>query len=151
MCMTGMAAANNPTSSMMTYPDRRSASTSVPYSNTTRTANAMFEGRALKHCVGRSRGVAVRDAGARRTAIGVRHHAARRVVSGSHARHAHEGGTLRRDRQVHRRLLLRLDTLGARRARGLHLHPLGARTVESTTGPAPVVQQPEHGKARRTG
>src|SRR5216684_1628357 len=30
---------------------------------------------------------------------------------------------------------------------GLHLHPLGARTVESTTGPAPVVQQPER---RRT-
>jgi hypothetical protein len=51
---------------------------------------------------------------ARRTEIGVRHHAARRVVPGSHARHAHEGGTLRRDRQVHRRLLLRLDTLGAR-------------------------------------
>ncbi len=43
---------------------------------------------------------------------------------------------------VHRRLLLRLDTLGARRARGLHLHPLGARTVESATGPVPVVQQP---------
>src|SRR5690348_12480098 len=100
-----------------------------------------IEGRVLKHCVGRSRGVAVRDAGARRTAIGVRHHAARRVVRGGHAGHAHEGGTLRRDRQVHRRLLLRLDTLGARRARGLHLHPLGARTVESATGPATVVQQ----------
>ena len=66
------------------------------------------------------------------------------------ARHPHEGGTLQRDRQVHRRLLLRLDTLSARRARGLHLHPLGARTVESATGPAPVVQQPEHRKARRT-
>ena len=99
-----------------------------------------IEGRALKHCVGRSRGVAVRDAGARRTAIGVRHHAAGRVVRGRHARHPHEGGTLWRDRQVHRRLLLCLDTLGARRARGLHLHPLGAGTVESTTGPAPVVQ-----------
>src|SRR5262249_50785947 len=47
MCMTGMAAANNPTSSMMTYPERRSLSTSVPYSNTTRTANAMFEGSAF--------------------------------------------------------------------------------------------------------
>jgi hypothetical protein len=35
---------------------------------------------------------------------------------------------------------------GARRARGLHLHPLGARTVESATGPATVVLQPEHGK-----
>jgi hypothetical protein len=51
-----------------------------------------IEGRALKHCVGRSRAVAVRDAGARRTAIGVRHHAARRVVRGRHARHPHEGG-----------------------------------------------------------
>jgi hypothetical protein len=38
-----------------------------------------------------------------------------------------------------RRLFLRLDTLGARRARGLHLHPLGARTVGSAMGPAPVV------------
>ena len=63
-------------------------------------------------------------------------HAARRVVRGSHARHAHEGGTLRRDRQVHRRLLFRLDTLGARRARGRHFHPLGARPVESATGTA---------------
>src|SRR5467141_3887664 len=70
---------------------------------------------------------------------GVRHHAARRVVRGRHARHPHEGGALRRDREVRRRLLLRLDTLGARRARGLHLHPLGARTVESATGPAEVV------------
>src|SRR5437762_14068624 len=95
-----------------------------------------IEGRTLKHCVGRSRGVAVRDAGARRTAIWARHHAARRVVRGSHARHAHEGGTLRRDRQVLRRLLFRLDTLGARRARGPHFHPLGARTVESATGTA---------------
>jgi hypothetical protein len=34
-------------------------------------------------------------------------------------------------------------TLGARRARGLHLHPLGGRTVESATGPATVVQPPE--------
>src|SRR5207237_3336071 len=66
-------------------------------------------------------------------------HAARRVVRGRHARHPHEGGTLRRDRQVHRRLLLRLDTLGARRARGRHLRPLGAWTVESATGPAEVV------------
>src|SRR5260221_949649 len=94
-----------------------------------------IEGRALKHCVGRSRGVAVRDAGARRTAIGARHHAARRVARGSHARHAHEGGTLRRDRQVHRRLLLRLDTLGARRALGLSLPPLGPPALEPATGP----------------
>src|ERR1017187_5287985 len=55
------------------------------------------------------------------------------------ARHPHEGGTLRRDRQIPRRLFLRLDALGARRARGLHLHPLGARAVEPATGPVPVV------------
>src|SRR6266550_6731020 len=108
-----------------------------------------IEGRALKYSAVRARGLPVRDARARRTAIGARHHAARRVVRGRHARHPHEGGTLRRDRQVHRRLLLRLDALGARRAWGLQLHPLGARTVESATGPATVVQQPnEHGKAR---
>src|SRR5271157_2869697 len=41
-----------------------------------------IEGRELKHCVGRSRGVAVRDAGARRTAVGACHHAARRIVRG---------------------------------------------------------------------
>src|SRR5437667_6399809 len=101
-----------------------------------------IESRALKHCAAHPRGLPVRDARARRTAIGARHHAARRVVRGSHARHPHEGGTLQRDRQVHRRLFLRLDTLGARRARGLHLHPLGARTVESATGPAEVVDPP---------
>jgi hypothetical protein len=92
-----------------------------------------IEGRALKHRAVRPRGLPVRDARARRTAIGARDHAARRVVRGRHARHPHEGSTLRRDRQVHRRLLLRLDTLGARRSRGRHLHPLGARTVESAT------------------
>ena len=56
------------------------------------------------------------------------------------ARHPHEGGTLRRDRQIPRRLFLRLDTLGARQARGLHLDPLGARAVGSATEAAPVVQ-----------
>src|SRR3954468_15536656 len=38
-----------------------------------------------------------------------RHHAAHRIVRSRHARHAHEGGTLRRDRQIPRRLFLRLD------------------------------------------
>ena len=76
------------------------------------------------------------DTRAPRTAIGARHHAAHRIVRSSHARHAHEGGTLRRDRQIPRRLFLRLDTLGARRARGLHRHPLSARTVGSATAPA---------------
>ncbi len=52
------------------------------------------------------------------------------VVRGSHTRHAHEGGTLSRDRRVHWRLFLRLDTLGARRARGRHHDPVGTRTVE---------------------
>src|SRR5438067_7075839 len=47
MCMTGIAAASNPTSSMMTCPDRRSASTSVPYSNTTRTISAVFDDSAF--------------------------------------------------------------------------------------------------------
>src|SRR5271167_1418911 len=98
-----------------------------------------IEGRELKHCAAHPRGPPVWDARAPRTAIGARHHAARRIVRDSHARHPHEGGTLRRDRQIPRRLFLRLDTLGARRARGLHLHPLGARTVGSATGPAPVV------------
>ena len=50
------------------------------------------------------------------------------------------GVALRRDRQVRRRLLLRLDTLGARRTRGAHFHPLGARTVEPATGAAEVVR-----------
>ena len=84
-------------------------------------------------------GLPVRDTRAPRTAIGARHHAAR-IVRSSHACHAHEGGTLRRDRQIPRRLFLRLHTLDARRARGLHLDPLGARTVGSTTEAAPVVQ-----------
>ena len=94
----------------------------------------------LKHCAARPRGLTVRDTRAPRTAIGARHHAAHRIVRGSHARHAHEGGTLRRDRQIPRRLFLRLDTLGARRAGGLHPDPLSARTVGSATEPAPVVQ-----------
>jgi len=37
------------------------------------------------------------------------------------------------DHQIPRRLFLRLDTLGARQARGLHLHPLGAWIVEPAT------------------
>ena len=99
-----------------------------------------IEGRELKHCAARPRGLPVRDTRAPRTAIGARHHAAHRIVRSSHARHAHEGGTLRRDRQIPRRLFLRLDTLGARRAGGLHLDPLGARAVGSATEAAPVVQ-----------
>ena len=49
-----------------------------------------------------------------------------------------------------RSLLFRLDDHRARRDRALLSHPLGARTVEPAMAPAPVVQQPEHGKARRT-
>ena len=99
-----------------------------------------IEGRELKHCAARPRGLPVRDTRAPRTAIGARHHVAHRIVRSSHARHAHEGGTLRRDSQIPRRLFLRLDTLGARRAGWHHLDPLGARTVGSATEPAPVVQ-----------
>src|SRR5215472_288807 len=62
-----------------------------------------IEGRELKHCAARPCGPPVRDARAPRRAIGARHHAARRIARGSHARHAHEGGTLRRDRQIPRR------------------------------------------------
>src|SRR5260221_13645938 len=47
MWMTGMAAAKNPTSSMTMCPDRRSASTSVPYRKTARTSSAVFEGSAF--------------------------------------------------------------------------------------------------------
>jgi hypothetical protein len=47
MWMTGMAAANNPASSMMTCPDGRSASTSGPYRKTTRTTSAVFEDSAF--------------------------------------------------------------------------------------------------------
>ena len=45
--------------------------------------------------------------------FGARYHAARRAVRGSDARHPHERGALRRDCPVCRRVLLRLDTLGA--------------------------------------
>jgi hypothetical protein len=103
-----------------------------------------------KHRAARPHGLPIRDTRGRRTTIGTRYHAARRIVRGGHARDPYEGGSLRRDRQVHRRLLLRLDTLGARRAWRCHLHPRGARTVESATGSARVVEQPERGKARRT-
>src|SRR5262249_59916365 len=48
MWMTGMAAANNPTSSMMMCPVRCSASTSVPYRKTARTNSAVFEGSAFE-------------------------------------------------------------------------------------------------------
>jgi len=79
-------------------------------------------------------------------ARGIVIHAARRVVRGSirfiHMRGAHYGRS-----QVHRRLLLlRRRTLGARRARGLPPSPLGSRTVDPATGPAPVVEEPEHGR-----
>ena len=104
----------------------------------------------LEHRAARPHRLSIRDTRARRTSIGTRHHAAHRNVRGGHACDPHEGGSLRRDRQVQRRLLLRLDTLGARRTWGRHLHPRGARTVESATRPAPVVQQPDRGKARRT-
>ena len=62
--------------------------------------------------------------------MGARHHVPRGIVRGRDTRHAHEGHTLSRDRRVSGRLLLRLDTLGARRARGRHHDPLDTWTVE---------------------
>jgi len=49
----------------------------------------------------------------------------------------------RPDRQVQPSLLVRLDASRARRDWDLLPHPLGARTVEPATGPAPVVEEPE--------
>jgi hypothetical protein len=69
---------------------------------------------------------------------------------GRASRHLYNGQGGRRDRQVQRRLLLRLDTPCARRDRDLLPHPLGALTVEPAMGPVPEVQQPEHGKAHHT-
>jgi hypothetical protein len=57
------------------------------------------------------------------------------------------GGDIAKSR---RSLLLRLDAHCARRDRALLRHPLRARSSEPAMGPAPVVQQPEHGKACRT-
>ena len=54
----------------------------------------------------------------------------------------------RRDRQVQPSLLVRLDAARARRDWDVLPHPLGARTVELATGPAPVVEEPWN--ARRT-
>jgi hypothetical protein len=57
------------------------------------------------------------------------------------SRRPHErGGSRRRDRQVQRRILLRLDTHRARRYRDLLRYPLCARTVEPATGPAPCAR-----------
>ncbi len=56
----------------------------------------------------------------------------------------------RPDRQVQPSLLVRLDASRARRDWDLLPHPLGARTVEPATGPAPVVEEPEPWNARRT-
>src|SRR4051794_37784032 len=47
MCMTGMAAANNPIRSMTTCPDRRSGTASVPYRKAARISSAVFELSAL--------------------------------------------------------------------------------------------------------
>jgi hypothetical protein len=46
------------------------------------------------------------------------------------------------DRQVQPSLLVRLDAARARRDWDVLPHPLGARTVEPATGPAPVVEEP---------
>src|SRR5438552_12957015 len=64
---------------------------------------------------------------------------------GCHACHPRDGSGRRfsrRDRQVQRSLLVRLDASRARRNCDVLPHPLGARTVEPATGPAPVVEEP---------
>src|SRR6266704_3513016 len=89
--------------------------------------------------------LAVRNAGACRTAVGVRHHARRVAPWAVHACHPRDGSGRRfsrRDRQVQRSLLVRLDASRARRNCDVLPHPLGARTVEPATGPAPVVEEP---------
>ena len=95
--------------------------------------------------------LAVRNAGARRAAIGVRHHAPRFALFVGHPRPPHDGegcDARQPGRQLQRSLFLHLDAHRGRRDRALLRHPLGARTLEPAKGPAPVVQQPEHGKAR---
>ena len=70
-----------------------------------------------------------------------------RIVRGSHARHAHmRGAHYGEINQIPRRLFLRLDALGARRAGGIHLDPIGARTVGSATETGP--SSPGHGHRR---
>src|SRR5439155_18558487 len=70
-----------------------------------------------------------------------------------HARNPRDGRGRRfsrPDRQVQPSLLVRLDASRARRDWDLLPHPLGARTVEPATGPAPVVEEPEPWNIRRT-
>ena len=60
----------------------------------------------------------------------------------------HMRGLTPESRQFPRRLLFRLDTLGARRARRVHPHPRGARTVEATVA-RPVVKNPKCRRRRK--
>jgi hypothetical protein len=75
-----------------------------------------------------------------------------------HACHPRDGSGRRfsrRDRQVQPSLLVHLDASRARQDWDVLPHPLGARTLEPATGPAPVVQQlrtwkgPSHGGGDR--
>lgn len=52
----------------------------------------------------------------------------------------------RRDRQVQSSLLVYMDASRAGRDWDVLPHPLSSRTVGPPAGPAPVVQQPDHGK-----
>src|SRR5438094_2320881 len=104
-------------------------------------------GRGLNpHCGAHPGRLVARNVGARRTAVGVHHHA-RRVAPGvGYARHPRDGSGRRfsrPDRKVQPSLLGRLAASRARRDWDLLPHPLGARTVEPATGPAPVVEEPE--------
>src|SRR5205807_2065412 len=114
-------------------------------------------GRARKPHYGGAllRRLALRDTGALRATLGVYHHAPSVALFVGRPLRPHEGaeGRWRRQqaRQYRRTLLFRLDAARDWRAWALLLHPLRARTVEPAMAPpAQVVQQPEHGKARRT-
>ncbi len=65
------------------------------------------------------------------------------IATGMPVRNPLEGDGNRQRREVQRRLLLPLDALRARCARDIFHHPLGARTVEPSMGPVPVVGEPE--------
>jgi hypothetical protein len=96
-----------------------------------------LQNREPKHCAARPRRLPLRDTRAPLTAIGAGHHAAHRIIRSSHARHAHEGGTLRRDRQIPRGFFF-FWTLWALGGVGAFTLILSARPVGSATEPAPV-------------
>src|SRR6266478_3822510 len=73
------------------------------------------------------------------------------LASGMPVIHVMGAGGVFRGQIAKSSLLVRLDASRARRDWDVLPHPLGTRTVEPAMGPVPVVQQPEHEKARRAG